>query len=388
MLLIKNNSSIPTSLFLPATRLLLAKAPFYAHLLANLPRQEADIHVPFALSWRKGLPLLLYNVALLRQLMKQEDWFCSWLQEELLHLLLRHPAQENEYEHQWAFHLAADMEVRQFMAADTGGWLYQKLLQRLHLPPSFSLQEAYGAIMSLRRSSGNDELLADWTSCPWSQSSHQYWNTFDQNTASQWGYWWKHQQIILNKYLSGGAEAELLNRLKTTSHSVHIPWEVLFRRIVLNGQRTHLKDSLRRPSRRFRTFPGTKRQRQLRICAIIDTSGSVSQLQREQFFGALEKLQALTSQIHIVEADAQVRKAYDFNGQSPPRSVGGGATNFDPALLYANTNGPFEAIVYLTDGEGPLPTIKMEAPLIWIINGERSSTVSPSWPGHIVYMDN
>ena len=128
-----------------------------------------------------------------------------------------------------------------------------------------------------------------------------------------------------------------------------------------------------------------RRRRTTRLAVILDTSGSIQPAQRLQFFQELKNLQAYTHEILLIEADHQVRASYPFTGNIPPLSKGGGSTSFDPALVEVNTQGPFDGVIYLTDGEAPAPKIKCLSPLLWIIHHPAPSSPPTHWPGQIAY---
>ena len=160
-----------------------------------------------------------------------------------------------------------------------------------------------------------------------------------------------------------------------------IHWATVLRRFLQSGQRNLSQSSLRRPSKRYQTFPGTRRMRQVQLAVIIDTSGSIDQQLRTSLFRELQRLHHLAPAFDVVEADYQVRKTYPFKGQIPAVSHGGGATNFDPALRYINEQEHYDAVIYLTDGVGPTPTVKCRFPLLWLLTDPEAEL-----PGAVVFI--
>mgnify|MGYP002335594653 CR=1 FL=1 len=314
------------------------------------------------------------------------DWYVDWLEEELVHLLLGHHWQAGEYEDSWAFHIAADLEARQYVSETHGSKEYQALLQRLHLPKPFTLAQAYQRIVNQHTASGNSQVLQGLEKSPASRRSHQLWESF---SPELFGYW---RQSLRNnlpqiKVLPGTRFGLLYNLVVQGNESTTIPWPVLLRRFALSGKRDQTQTSLRRPSKRYHTFPGNRRQRRAHLVVVLDTSGSISAGVRLRFFRELQQLVHLVHHLEIVEADNHVQRIYSFNGQIPEVSVGGGDTAFDPALSWANEQPHLDGVIYLTDGEGPAPTVQCRFPIMWLVTGKDTKNPAPvKLPGLVVHM--
>ncbi|MEL7221745.1 MAG: hypothetical protein AAGJ93_10525, partial [Bacteroidota bacterium] len=105
----KKEKQIP-KIFLEISRILLAERPIFAQLLASMTKvARPELKSIFALGFHQTQPLLYYQAD--RLIRAQENGLnpVLVLQEELLHFLLKHPTQQNQYPIQWAFHLAADL---------------------------------------------------------------------------------------------------------------------------------------------------------------------------------------------------------------------------------------------------------------------------------------
>ncbi|WP_367390549.1 VWA-like domain-containing protein [Lewinella sp. LCG006] len=380
---INHQPSTPNTLFLSITRDLLAHAPFFAHLLVRIPkRADTQLSLPFVIAW-ENQPVLYYQPRLLNVLKDQQEWLAAWLCEELLHLLLQHPQQAAKYPITWAFHLAADLEVRQYLPIPYCDDLFQALYTRLHLNEFADLTTIYTALLRLQATQKATEILPQWHATLYSQKSHFSWPSVE--TLLTWPSWWSTQDSLLAELGENPAALHLQNRLTSTPSKVSLPWTTVLRRFISSAQRTQNRNSLRRPSRRFGTLPGMRRRRTTRLAVVLDTSGSIQPIQRIQFFREIQNLQKLTHEIHLIEADYQVRASYLFNGTIPTMSTGGGRTSFDPALEAINTLGPFDGVIYFTDGQASLPKIKCLSPLLWIICNTTPPSLSPNWPGQITH---
>jgi predicted metal-dependent peptidase len=63
----------------------------------------------------------------------------------------------------------------------------------------------------------------------------------------------------------------------------------------------------------------------------------------------------------------------------PQITSGGGATLFDPVIEYANRHADADAVVYFTDGFGPVPKLPCRKPLLWVISKEGLAENSKEW---------
>jgi predicted metal-dependent peptidase len=148
----------------------------------------------------------------------------------------------------------------------------------------------------------------------------------------------------------------------------NLDWRRVLRLFSSSARRTHLQNTLKRPSARFGTIPGVRVRRRHRLLVAIDTSGSIGQDDYDEFFSELTHLYRTGSEIRVVECDVEIQREYDYRGETPRATRGGGGTAFDAPLRYANREYRPDAIIYLTDGFGPAPETRTRAPLLWLIS--------------------
>lgn len=375
-----------SSLFLNISRLLLADRPIFAQLSASLAKiARPDLSCIFALGWHQGRPLLYYQPDRLLLWKDQPSFLADCLQEELMHLLLRHPAQQTAFHAVWAFHLAADLEVLQYLPATVQADRFTMLVQRLQLPQPWSLDALYERLLQLEQANKREQLYRWQAASPISRSAHANWvESWHVNDQNVWQSWWEEQSQLLKSLYPADA---LLRQLRGASAGADPQnWQIALQRFTQNGARTILQSTHRRPSKRYGTLPGTRRQRQTRLLVIIDTSGSVDQALLTSFFSQLQYLHRQQTIITVVEADHQVRKTYSWNGRIPETAHGGGYTDFNPALAYANAHGPFDGIVYFTDGKANIPTVIPGWPLLWLMAAGPDQEDWSDWPGSVTEM--
>lgn len=155
----------------------------------------------------------------------------------------------------------------------------------------------------------------------------------------------------------------LIERLRPT-----IDWRRVLRMFTSSSRRTRVSNTLRRPSKRYGTYPGIKVKRFHRLAAIIDTSGSVSDDQLAAFFAEIHAMWRQGSEVIVVEADAQVQRTWTYQGHVLPSTGGRGGTRFDPALQWVSNAVPgFDAAIYLTDGKARAPSVRPRCKLLWVL---------------------
>lgn len=171
-----------------------------------------------------------------------------------------------------------------------------------------------------------------------------------------------------------------------------VPWQTLLRRFVqrtYGGSRTWLPPS-RRHIHRGQWLPGTRGQF-LRVIVAIDTSGSTAQVMPRflaEVRGLMQEFDRI--EIDLVECDmriTRVRTLSSWGGEAGVedelRSVrGGGGTDLRPPFELALRNPP-ACLVYLTDGDGPVPAAAPGFPVLWVLPDD--DDLAPDW-GEVVVM--
>ena len=143
-------------------------------------------------------------------------------------------------------------------------------------------------------------------------------------------------------------------------------WKKHFRRYIGNEFSDQIKKSRKRESKRFPDAAGNRHKRKSHILVAIDTSGSVSMPEYNEFFGQIRTMKDVS--FHVVECDTRIQHEYDFNGKVPQTLHGGGGTDFEPVMdLYNKNRRKYEGLVYFTDGECSIPRNTPKETL-WVIS--------------------
>lgn len=157
-----------------------------------------------------------------------------------------------------------------------------------------------------------------------------------------------------------------------------IDWRRVIRLFTSSSRRTKISNTLRRPSKRYGTYPGIKVKRLHNLAVIIDTSGSVNTESFGEFFAEVHNIWRQGSTVTVIEADNAVRSVWEYQGESPASTKGRGGTQFDPALAWvADATPPFDAAIYFTDGQAAAPTVRPRCAVLWVLpdNGDDRTLV-------------
>ncbi|MEK9778924.1 MAG: VWA-like domain-containing protein, partial [Gammaproteobacteria bacterium] len=137
--------------------------------------------------------------------------------------------------------------------------------------------------------------------------------------------------------------------------------------------------SYSRPSRR----PGnailpTLRSHQIDIAVAIDTSGSISQQEIDEFVSEINAIKStIRSSITLIACDDKIFPSSPWRYESWeeinfPASLGGGkGTNFRPVFELLNSlDNPCDVLVYFTDAKGLFPEEIPNYPVLWLVKGK------------------
>ncbi|MEM7039582.1 MAG: VWA-like domain-containing protein [Bacteroidota bacterium] len=169
-----------------------------------------------------------------------------------------------------------------------------------------------------------------------------------------------------------------------------VSWKRLLRMFAESSSRTYLKNTMKRRSRRYGTTPGIKVRRRQRLVVAVDTSGSIGKEDLQEFFNEIYHIWKRGAEIMIVECDATVTATYLYKGKVPEGVHGGGGTDFNPPIDWANQNFHPDALIYFTDGYAPPPTVRPRYPLLWLLcsssSADSASVYHQNLPGKMIKM--
>jgi len=155
-----------------------------------------------------------------------------------------------------------------------------------------------------------------------------------------------------------------------------IDWRRVLAMFSNSSCRSRMHNTLRRPSKRYGTYPGMKARRAHRVAVAVDTSGSISDHDLSEFFAEIKGIWRQGSEITIVEADQVVQHVWQYRGGGPPQKVSGRqGTSFEPVMRWAvDQTNAFDALIYLTDGFAAEPVTRPRCPVLWVLVADGDSS--------------
>jgi len=151
-------------------------------------------------------------------------------------------------------------------------------------------------------------------------------------------------------------------------------WRRMMHLFGASGMTTYLKPTIMSPSRRFGTVPGVRVRQRQSLAVAVDTSGSIDERTLGIFFREVHALWRLGVDVTVIECDAAIAPegVWKYRGRMALRAEGGGGTDFDPPIEWANSHA-VDGLVYLTDGDGGR-SLPCRRRLLWMVTEERNAT--------------
>jgi predicted metal-dependent peptidase len=413
-----------------ATFALLLKEPFYAHVLAGMPREVSDRTATAAVAWDGQQVRLIVNPDFFNEFLTAPQRVAV-LKHEILHVVFRHLFRGKDRD-QEIDNLAADLVVNQLVAPLKlpQGVVTLDAFPDLKLEPNQTVEQYYAILINLYRqmcragyadgqNSGGDQQgtqtgpksetvesdsptddgWADSTSAPQSaraiarflgdrsRGDHDLWTVDDGSQTMTAGRYAAGNVILRARermlpHLGAGLPAEVLTEIKRilAERQPKVDWKRMVRIFCASSGRSRIRHTIKRISKRYGTRPGIKVQRLQRLAIVIDTSGSITQKDVEEFFVEVHAVWKTGASVVIIECDAAVHRTYEYRGKTPTSVKGGGGNDCDPAFRWIAQNGSFDGCLFITDGYVPTPTVRPNCKLLWVISEGGSTEELPFGP--------
>ncbi|MDD2499896.1 MAG: VWA-like domain-containing protein [Geobacter sp.] len=365
---------------------LLKQKPFYGHLLLQLrraPLQKQNHSV--AITIRDGIPILSVNESSFSTFPPQEQE--ALLEHLLKHLLHLHPLRRRERNpHDWD--VACDLAINPSIDGLPGGALYP---QNVRLETGLSAEEYYnlivppfdmgnlegsGAGRAEQASSGVDGVgSAQELNSAETIDDHEAWQDADGTPLTLAEEMLRSMVQDALRGSDGETPADIRAVVDALQHPAPIPWRQILRQFIATAGRTGHSSTWMREHRRFvHQTPGVRKRRKLNLLVGIDVSDSTNIVAlREAFAAELVNLaRGRDCSITVLYANSRIQQIETFSSASfvAQRYDGGGFTDLRPVFEYAQTMHPLPAaIIYLTDGIGPVPE-QMTFPTLWVLTQE------------------
>lgn len=389
---------------------LLLKEPFYAHVLAGMPRVITNEVESIGLQW-DGQAVLRVNPEWFRKELTATQ--CGVvLKHEVLHVVFRHLLRPGDRDPA-IYSIAADLVVNQLLAPlkPLKGWPVLGMFPELKFEPDQSVENYYTALVSLLREmqkagfdGGGDGgassvggktagTPADWIQSAKTPESAKAlaalladqenksddcgWHDGKDGIGSAAGHYAVGSLLLrarerMPPHQWGALPSALLSQLELiiAERQPKLDWKRVVRIFCASSGRTKIRHTIKKISKRYGTRPGIKVQRLQRLLVAVDTSGSIDQEMLELFFTEIHAAWRSGASVHVVECDAAVQRDYRYSGKPPRELSGGGGTDFEPVFRWMQGQRPFDGCIYLTDGFGEAPKTPPRCRLLWVVTGD------------------
>lgn len=150
-------------------------------------------------------------------------------------------------------------------------------------------------------------------------------------------------------------------------------WRQVLSRFASSLISTKIDTSRKKRNRRYGIAqPGMIKTESLHIGVAIDTSGSISDDQLQQFMAEIRNISKYAV-VNVVEADSEVKSAYLFDPKKEYTVKGRGGTAYQPAFDFFNENLEIDALIYFGDMDcfDSEEINKPKYPVLWAVVGEQ-----------------
>lgn len=360
------------------------KEPFYGHYFSTLTKIITD-EVPtlgVSLNTKEGTIDLYVNPQFWEQELNDENYRYGILKHEILHIVFKHVLIGSQFQHKDIANIAMDLVVNQYIDTEylPGEPVLMENYQDLNLEENKDVGYYYNKLMKARkekRGHSQRQLSRDLDTAQAGDSagSHELWGKLNNTQQRIIEATIEHtiaDSIERSKNSIGNLPWGLQTYFKKLEEQrkPKVNWRRALRQFATTSQRTFLKNTIKRPSKRYGTTPGIKLRHRNRLLVAIDTSGSVSDKELNVFFGELYHIYRQGAHIMVVECDTEIQNTYLYKGKMPDFVMGRGGTDFDEPIRFANETYLPDAIIYFTDGEAAAPENTPIAPIMWLISKE------------------
>ena len=179
-----------------------------------------------------------------------------------------------------------------------------------------------------------------------------------------------------------GELREMIEKLRKKKPEI-FNWKAYFRRLLGSIYDVNIKSTRRKQSKRFEGAAGIQHRKKVSILVAVDTSGSVSSKELQDFFSEIEYIYKAGARITLLECDTRINKVVEYDGKHIPEVVGRGGTDFNPPVeWYIKHKKDYASLIYFTDGECSLPK-KSPSGMVWVIT---SNGMHQDYPGKTIHI--
>lgn len=378
---------------------LLIRQPFYGLFLLNLRKDiVGDNHpVKTAAVGPNDINFTLYvNNKFWNKLTDLEQ--LAVLQHELMHICFMHLTEDFRCENEHNMNIAMDCAINQFiqnlpagcvtlqslsrklgktLEANKGSWYYYKEIQDFAKKHPEKCRPAPGT-NGEGGLDGFDE-IDDHNLWPKDISEAER-KLYENQIKSKL----KETADAVSKQAGSvpGELSEILQKIKEKPPVFN--WKKYFRRLVGNAITSDVQLTRMRPSKRFPDARGLRFKRKPIILVGVDTSGSISTKDLQDFFSEIQHIHNTGVSVTVIECDTKIQNVFKYEGKQDIKINGRGGTELSPVIDYYKEHNEFTICILFTDGycNTQLDNCKN---LVWVIthDGNKSQKYSP---GKVVFI--
>tara|TARA_R100000951_G_C2620603_1_gene174335 strand:- start:25 stop:1179 length:1155 start_codon:yes stop_codon:yes gene_type:complete len=375
------------------SKTLIFTEPFYGLFLVGLNKVYTDKISTAGVS-KHGIGVqLTVNPDFFRDL--SENHRIGLLKHELLHISFGHLMLRDLYSDKKLFNIAADLEINQYIDFEylPDGGLTLNTFPELNLPRRAGTKVYYEMLEQARQDGSCpslDSLLDQMNGN--SPYCHDTWDDFEDIPEAEKKLIQKQVEHRLKENAEqtekrcGSIPGELQDLIQRLRHiePPKFDWKGYLRRFVGNSSIVYTKKLRRKYNKRYSGNPGLKIKFKNHICVGIDTSGSVSNSELNEFFSELTHMHKTGHKITIVQCDTKINSIKDFNPKCDWEIHGRGGTIFQPVIDHYNDFGKYTALIYFTDGEAGSPD-KCPNNTLWVHSS--ACRVNEQLPGQKIQLN-
>ncbi|MEM7180614.1 MAG: VWA-like domain-containing protein [Spirochaetota bacterium] len=363
------------------------KEPFYGHFFSSLVKNVGEEIDTLAVGYESGYITLYINPIFWNLELATTEYKYGAIKHEILHIVYKHIIRISDFSHKNLFNIAADLVVNQYILREQliESAIFLETFPELNLLPYQSVNYYYNKLMDLlhndtaakKMPNSFQNLKSYMQAEDKHQRKHRLWEIENSLPSIQASI---AEQAIDKSLLDAKKKTkqkqldnlsqsmqQALQQMQDTSQA-QVNWQRILRLFTATSRKTKIRNTLKRPSKRYGSTPGIRIVHKQKILVAIDTSGSINIQELHFFFQELYYIWKQGAEIYVLEVDNRIRKEYTYTGKPPENVSGGGGTSFEPAIQYANQSYRPDAMIYFTDGYANVPKVRPKIPILWILS--------------------
>lgn len=372
-----------------ACKELIIVQPFYGFFLLNI-NKEYTTRVPTLAVSPNGVNIkLLINEKFWNSL--NDEAQLAVLTHEINHVCFFHLQMQTDFDDKNIFNYAADAEVNCYINNLPEGCVTVSSLNKelgLQLEERQGTKEYYKVLIDFKNKCQKkaEEFLKNHP-----LDNHETWKEFDQLSNPV-------KKLIENQIKAklkeaeeatiqtgGSIPGEMSEILKNIKDKPPVfNWKRYFRRLIGNSISSEIQSTRMRPSKRFPDAKGIRLKRKPNILVGVDTSGSVSMDELNDFFSEINHIYRSGVEVTVVECDTQINNIFKYTGKHNIKIGGRGGTILNPIIEYYNSHKEHNVCIIFTDGELYSLDLPKCNHLIWVITSNGNKV--DKFPGKTIYI--